>query len=645
MSAIAGIIHFDGEPVERAELERMSRALEPFGRDGARLGGDDGAGFVVRSTILTPEDRLERQPVVLDDGGLFVFGGRLDNRPDLLSRLGLGEREGRTLADGALAARAWQRWGRDGLVSLIGMFAAAHWNPQDRRLTLARSSPRGKGLFVHRQGDRLYFASSPHGLFALPQVPRALNEAVLGDVLLMNTSDGDTLYEGITVVRNSHWVEYRRDGEESRRYWAPDPAYRLAFRREEEAWEAFRPLFAEVVGAHLRSAHPVGMQMSGGLDSAAVAGQAALLLAGRGRTLNGYTRVPAPGTPLRPDGMFYNDERPRVERIAAMHPNLRPHFVHAGDEPVLEGLPGHFAAVQGFIGFSPTFMTGYDVLYRRAADDGVRVLLTGASGNGTFSYDGHARLRALLLSGRWPTLLRELVVLKRRRGGVRELVRRELIESLVPHRLHRVALRLRNDGAEPWSDYSVASRAFIERNGALERARERANIKLHWCHLDSWNRRASLFGRTGWVGPDALLARFGLDTRDPSGDRRLIEFCLALPDEFYLKDGVTRRFARLGLAHLIPDTVRHDRTRGRQDVDWAYRIKRDAEAVARALEQLENDPTIGATLDVPAMRSMWERFHSIDWRHASIGDVVRYDQGLMRGVAIGRFLRWFNGNN
>lgn len=645
MSALAGIIDFDGAPIPRQDLDRMSQALESFGRDRLRVHSVAGAGFVVRTSHLTPEDRLERQPLAIGPQGIFLFDGRLDNRPALIRQLGLSDAEGRMLADSALAAKAWERWGRDGLIHLIGVFSLAYWHGGQRRLTLALSAPQGNPLYVHRREGRLYFASAPQGLFALREVPRTLNEAALGDLLLRNNAAGETLFQGIDAVCNAHWAEYRSDGLETRRYWAPDPAHRLRFPSEEAGWEAFGTLFEEVVTSHLRAIHPVGIQMSGGLDSAAVAGQAALILGRRDQILHGYTRVPAPGTPLRPDGSFYNDERPRVAQIAAMHPNLRTHFIDAGDEPVLEGLREHFHAAHSVYATSPTFLTGYQKLYRQAAADGVRVLLNGACGNFTFSYDAHARLRTLLLQGRWPTLWRELHGLKRFRGQVGDLIRYELYESLVPNGLRAPWQRRRNGGKTPWSHYSAATLAFAERSGAAGRMQARANIKLYWRRLDSWQRRAWAFSRGYYGGDQALLAQYGLDVRDPTGDRRLVEFCLALPDEFYLKDGIERRLARLGLPHLIPASVRQDPSRGRQDVDWAYRMSRDAAAIGQALEELALDPTIGPCLDLPAMRAQWQGFAAIDWQHAPLGDVIRYKQGLMGCLAVGQFVRWFERRN
>ena len=646
MSAIAGIIHFDGAPVDRQDLQRMSQALEPFGRDGEKIVTGAGFGLLLRASHITPEDRLDRQPITLRGQDRLVFQGRLDNRDDLIQRLGLAQNEARLMADSALVAKTWERWGREALPYLIGVFSIAYWNAQDRRLTLARSAPRGGILYVHRQGPRLYFASAPHGLFALPQIPRAINQAALGDLLIRNTGAGETLFQDISLVQNAHWIEYRADGETCHRYWSPDRQHRLHFKREEDAWAAFAPLFEDVMRSQLRSIHPVGLQMSGGLDSAAVAGQAARILAESGKTLPGYTRVPAPGTPLRPDGMFYNDERPRVAAIAAMHPNLRPHFVQAGQEPVLAGLSQQFARSYSTFAVSPTFVSGYQVLYRQAAADGCRVLLNGASGNLSFTYDGHARLRELLFGGRWITLIHELRALHEfRLGNVKDLIKSELIESLIPHGLRKAVQRLRNRGEAPWSHYSAIASPFAQKTGALERMQSRNNIKLHWQRLDSWERRAALFTRTGLGGADALQAEHGLDSRDPCGDRRLVEFCLALPDEYFLRDGIERRFARLGMKHLIPDSIAMDPTRGRQDVDWAYRMKQDAAAITQALQQLTTDPEMADIFDVAAMQKQWHRFDQIDWRYAPLTEVIQTTQGLMGSLAVGQYIRWFEGRN
>ena len=645
MSAIAGIVHFDGEPVSRHDLERMGQALEPFGRDAERFAIGQGAGFVIRRSHITPEDRFDRQPLSGDRQGVYLFDGRLDNRPDLTRRLGMAEAGARLMADSELAWLAWRRWGRESLQHMIGVFSVAFWDAAARRLILARSAPFGNALFVHRNGTSLYFASAPQGLFALPHIPKQLNEAGLGDLLLQNTASTESLFRDIHMVFHAHWAEYHAGGGEIRRYWAPDPEQRLRFNREEEAWEAFGALFEEVVKSQLRSIHPVGIQMSGGLDSAAIAGQAASILATRGKVLLGYTRVPAPDTPLRPDGRTYNDERPWVEHIARFHPNLRPNFVHAGDEPVLAGQSAEFSSANGTYGVPATFTSGYQVLYRRAVADGVRVMFNGSMGNLTFSYDGVARLRTLQREWRWLSLVQELMALRRHRGKIQDVVREELLQTPGLNAIKRMRRAMRRREVERPTQLSVVKAEFAESSGALQRWTERrGDDSFIHTTLDSWQQRARPYSHPGKGMADFFQSRYGLDTRSPGADRRVVEFCLALPEDIFFRNGVERRLVRMGMPHLIPEAVRMNFTRGRQDVDWTFRMKKDAEAIDQRLNSLAADPLVNRILDVQAMMETWKAFEGIDWRQASEAQFMS-TYYLMSAMTVGDFVRWFEQRN
>lgn len=646
MSAIAGIVHFDGAPVVRSELERMSQALEHFGRDGERISLGNGIGFLARTTLITPEDRLERQPVVLAGHDWFLFAGRLDNRPELIRRLNMGAIEGRTQADSALAAHAWARWGRESLIHMIGVFSVASWNSASKCLTLGRSAPFGKSLYFHRNGSRLYFASAPQGLFALPQVPRELNEVALGDILVGNAVSGQTLFQKVAIVPDAHWVTHTVDGSECSRYWKPDRNRKHGFKREEDAWDAFRILFEDVVKSHLRSIYPVGVQMSGGLDSAAVAGQAALILARDGKSLHGYTRVPAPGATLRPDGRFYNDERPRVEQIGLMHPNLKTNFIHAGEEPILAGQKQNFTTAYHTFGAVPTFLSGYRPLYRQASADGVRVMLDGVMGNHTFTYNGITRLRALMRQGKWLTLFNELQSLHRFGGiGIGDVIKKELLNPSVRATLGRIRQVARRQDHPPPVEFRAINPDFARRSGALDRLLARGDDLTNYLKLDSWGRRAWGFSQQQAYTTDVMQADFGLDVRSVGADRRVVEFCLSLTDDFYMKDGIERRLARLGLAHLIPASVRRDPSRGRQNVDWAYRMSKDANTIDQELLHAANDASVKSYLNVKIMQDMWKNFESVDWARASASNEIDYNSRMLGALEISMFLRWFQQSN
>lgn len=641
MAAIAGIIHFDGAPVDPLDLQRMSQALQPFGRDGESIVRGDGYGLVVRKSHITPEDLLDQQPVKVRDRDMLIFEGRLDNRADLIRTLALDTRLARHLADSALAAKAWERWGKEACCKLIGYFTLAHWCFNDRRLTLVRSAPRGSALYVRRQGSGLYFASTPHALFALPQIPRMLNDSALADVLLGISSQGDTLFQGISQVLNAHWAVFGFGHERVQRYWEPDRPDQFKFKREEEAWEAFATLFDEVMRNHLRSIKPVGVTMSGGLDSAAVAGQAAKILAEAGKNLCGYIRIPIPGYSAPVKRLYYHDERPRVEVIAEMHQNLLPHYIHADEEFTLDNLRQQFPISYTVSSYYPTQVLGSKSLFRQAATDGTGVILHGTMGNFTFTYNGRTRLHDLGKSMRWFELTQELKALRRFNHGHGNITR-ELLSLLMSEKL-KIRLRryLKKIDNHEWRTNSAISSVLAERTGVIERYSETNKVIRNLGRQNSWQRRANQSMKTPYSSPTTttLLAEFGLDYRDPSGDRRIIDFCLSLSDDYFFREGIPRRLARKGLKHLIPDVIAMDPTRGVQDVDWEMRLRRDSYSISQALKRFSKDSQIGDYLDLETMQRQWLLFLE---KKTENNHTMRYcHQPFMGGLNVGLYYNWF----
>src|SRR5262245_19121779 len=111
MSGIAAVLHLDGSPVPQAEIERVGNVLKPYGPDRQKLLIRESAGFVFCPHQFTPEDALERQPLMLANRFVLLFDGRIDNREELGANLAIDVSELGTLADGTIALRLFHRWG------------------------------------------------------------------------------------------------------------------------------------------------------------------------------------------------------------------------------------------------------------------------------------------------------------------------------------------------------------------------------------------------------------------------------------------------------------------------------------------------------------------------------------------------------
>ena len=132
-------------------------------------------------------------------------------------------------------------------------------------------------------------------------------------------------------------------------------------------------------------------------------------------------------------------------------------------------------------------------------------------------------------------------------------------------------------------------------------------------------------------------AAYHMDVRDPTRDRRLIEFCWRLPDRVFWANGLRRGLMTKGMRGLLPDAVLHSRRKGLQAADVGHRILAEREAVADAIERIEAHPLARAWLDVARMRSALDSLQQEVTPDTSSNALTI----LLRGLGAGLFLTRF----
>ncbi|MEP7356295.1 MAG: asparagine synthase-related protein, partial [Anaerolineales bacterium] len=278
MSGLCALLNFDGRPVDRAELEKMTARLAHRGPDAGGIwppsgGGpaDPGSpvGLGQRLLWTTPESLHERLPLASADGQLAITAdARIDNRDELFGLLGLADH---SLADSALILAAYAKWGERCPEHLLGDFAFAIWDAGKQALFCARDHLGNRPLFYHQAPGFAAIASEIKALLVLPQVPRRLNERRIAEYLAtLHDDTAITFYQDIHRLPPAHSLTLSRAGAKLERYWALDPARALPPASDEAYADGFRELFTEAVRCRLRSAYPVGAMLSGGLDSSSI---------------------------------------------------------------------------------------------------------------------------------------------------------------------------------------------------------------------------------------------------------------------------------------------------------------------------------------------------------------------------------------
>jgi len=652
VSAIFGLVAVHGDRLPGPALEAMRSALADHGGDGGDTWALGGAGLGQQLKLATPEDRFERQPLVSQDGlRVLVSDGRIDNRPELSRALGLPWRS-QTGPDSAFILAAYERWGTDCLRHLIGSFCFAIWDARLQRLLLARAPFGARPVFFHEAADFVAFATMPRALFALPGVPRRLClESVADHLILVPFEPGASLFRDIRMLEPGHALTVGPRGCRVRAFWRPEPRRVLRLRRDEEYVEAFTERFDRVVADHLRSLSPVGVLLSGGLDSTSVAATAAPLLARRGERLAAFTGAPRDGF-LEPGAPHWLvDEAPLASTVAARYENVDLSVIRAEGLFFLDGLDRFFdAAEMPYEGTASRVW--HEGIMSEAQRQGVRVLLTGKCGNWTVSWHGGGLIRSLVGTGRWAAAWRETRALApagRARPAGRALVSGGLIPQL-PWRV-QLAIARRRGGDDPliasepwWAPLSPIHPEFARAQSVAARSRARACDHWFQRRIDTperrWDRLMHVQRLAGVNG--AFQALYGTDVRDPTADARIAEFCLSLPEQQYRSGGESRRLIRRAMAGRLPAEILASPRRGIDTADWFERLSGARARVFEALRLLEQSETASTVLDLPRMRRLADQLDQ------PAGDPVRrlkdHRHVLERGLMVGSFLRWFEGS-
>jgi asparagine synthase (glutamine-hydrolysing) len=616
LSGIAAVLNLDGSAVSRVEVERMAGALKPYGRDQQKILLRGPVAFVSCVHFLTPEDLFERQPVLIANRFIMSFDGRIDNRSELGDALQLSKGELHATPDGLIASRLFDRWGEEAFQRIVGEFALIVMDLQKGALICARDHMGLRVLHYHRSAKSFAVATAPEVLFALSGVSRVLNKEKVADTLVQRGLNGEmTYYKEIYRVLPGHIVRMARDKFSKDRFWDPRNIADVRFKSDHQYVEAFREHLDSAVRARLRSCRTPCATITGGLDSSSIAVIAADMLVADGKKLNTFTAVPEAGFFREETRGNYFDETPYVRKIAEANPGLIPHFIPPSKAPVLEQI-----AEQIRLGGAPSGSTlnGLWVMdiYAAARSAGHNIMLVGEMGNLIMSYHGRGLFAELFRKGK---LLRLFDELKHSGYQWRTMLRQWTIAPFVPAPLFRTYKRWRRGGRPAWYGFAINPDFAISSGVAARAAREdmpfdapppRDNRLCRVNDFQCYSETADWFAR--------LRAGFGIDTRTPAFDRRLVEFCIGIPEDQYLRKGCDRWLIRRAMQGRLPEVVLNKKKYGAQSVDWYPRLTRERKAIAEKINSLGKNVNVASIVDLRSLAAIldsWPKQQPSEYSH------------------------------
>jgi asparagine synthase (glutamine-hydrolysing) len=645
MSGIAGLLRFDGRTVTRHDLGRAANALRQYGPDRSEFVASGSIGLVHVLMRMTAEDRFDRQPWRGASGSLITADVRLDNRDDLLARIGIPRRDAAAWADSRVLLTGWEKFGDDLWPMLRGPFAVAIWDPRSRALTLARDHL-GLNVAMWHKAERFFaFATMPNGLFAFDNVPRELSEEKLADFLVLNHADHvTTMYRNVFRVPPAHVMHVQADGSiRQRRYWSPAEIKPVSRRSDAVYAEGLRECLDLAVRRQMRSAYPIGCLLSGGLDSSSVSALAARALAEKNQRLVAFTGVPRSGFDGPVPNGHYADETPYVDAIQRAVRNIDVTYVRNDACDDFAELERFFIALEGPVR-NPTNLGWVLAILRRARTQGRRVLLGGFYGNYTISWNGWSQAVAHLKSGRLLTACRQWQLYYRRTSYSRWVALRKLfIEPLLPEQLGNWADRRRHPTRiAAWQGHAAIRPDFAAAMAVDARAQKLGHDFLYRMRPDERLRGLAQIDYVGdWHAAEKAVT--GVEVRDPTADLDVISYCFGVPPEQYLAEGIDRSLIRRAMWGLLPDMVLTNRLSGLQAADWYEKLEAQRGELARQVAELRQSPLVRRVIDLVRLERAIKNWPTGRWHTAEV--FQEYNLALTRGVAGGRFLRWFESAN
>ncbi|HNA84615.1 MAG TPA: asparagine synthase (glutamine-hydrolyzing) [Nitrospira sp.] len=548
MCGIAVAIGLNGRPVERAAVERMAKSLLHRGPDDGGIYMDGAVGMGFRRLSILDLSEAGHQPMVSQDGQyVLVFNGEIFNYVELRDELRKLGHQFRSSGDSEVLLAAYREWGRECLPKLNGMWAFVIYDRRHRRLFGSRDRFGVKPLYYSRDHTVIQFASEIKALRASGYQRVGINWRIASRFLLEGRLDShnETFYDGIEQIPPGSGFEVGLDGAWHQwTFWtldalpktiAPDPA------------ATFGDLFEDSVRIRMRSDVPVGVCLSGGLDSTAI-----ICAAARHRDESAGTQ-PESLQAFCYMAKEFDESKYIADTLLQTHAQLRQ----------LETSPAElWNDVRKVLWFQDepvhtmTAVVGYQLM-RLAASQGIRVVLNGQGADETIG--GYSSY----FQDYWVSLLQQGRV-----GAAWQAVKAYTEAHGGNSRARMTAAASR---CISWEMYKIGSyRTWAQ---ARRQARIRQNpwfsgdLTQHFISEDTPPSSAALstaLKQSVISAPLPLYLRIedrnsmahSVEARLPFLDYRLVSFVCGLSDEWKVRGPWNKYVLREGMKGRIPESVR-----------------------------------------------------------------------------------------
>lgn len=595
MSGICGLYRFNNTLITQAELYQMTLAMSSLGPDGFRMWQINSVGFGHQAFHLTDDAINDRLPYFDPALKLAITADcRLDNRAVLCTHFQLKNEP--SVTDSHLILRAYQRWGKDCPQYLLGEFAGVIWDEQSQELICFTDHTGQRTFYYYLDANLFAFATDLHALHTLPGVPRKPNLeriAAEGNIGYLLNYPEMTYYEDIFIASSRTLFSVKNKRIVRHVYWQADIHQRSYFASEDEYVEAFQDLFSTIIRDKLRSHFPSMTLHSGGLDSSAITAMAAHELLTEGKNLTALSAVLPPGYQGK-----MTDESHYINLLT--NSNLTIHAITDTWRGPFDGLEDRHSWMAEPNRTSRHYL--YKAFATTASAQGARIILDGCYGEKGPSFHGNGYFAELLLSMHWRTLLRESRLhMKLYNRSLMKFALRECLMPLLSASM-QAKLSLRSDIAFS-QQRSFIKPSFINTH-CFSESFQKERMRLNTQHA---NHRHHQHQAMNYLHANQSIAHDDhgqpIHFSYPYNDKRMLEFCLAMPGHLKVRNGYKRYAIRSGMRGLMPDELRFRTTKEPFSPDFHDRYNRQLTKAREFVASVPKTPLMHEVIDIPRLIS------------------------------------------
>lgn len=548
MSGITGIFRRDGRDVDPSDIKKMNAKIVHRGPDGSNVWCEGPVAFGHQMLHTTPESLHEELPFEDEESGLVITAdARIDNRDDLAPKLGIEDKE--YVSDSYFILKAYEKWGEKCPEELLGDFAFAIWDKNKEILFCARDHMGVKPFYYYLSNDIFLFGSEIKSIISAKEVSCILNKNKVAEYMSLLFEDKqNTFYEDIIRLPSANSLSINYADHSKHNYWELDIEKEIKMDSDEEYTRAFLEIFTDAVRCRLRSAFPVGSFLSGGLDSSSIACTAKIILSEEDvQNFHTFSAI-FESTPE-------SDEQHFISQVLE-EKMFMSHFIKAdklSPLSMIEDVLWHFDeplyTVNNYIHWH---------IHKKASETGVKVLLDGLDGDTTLSHGQRFEID-YFKSLKWFKGFKELYLHCKRskRSILKQHIFPSLILPFIPLFFYNIMRMLRipiplEMGTNNFINKKFANETKVKRKVLTHEnqfRKARSSKSYHYLLLKRGILQ-SVLEKT-----DKSSAAANVETRYPFFDRRLIEFCLALPLDQKINDGWSRIILRRAMKNILPPSI------------------------------------------------------------------------------------------